>query len=227
MECFAERGFDGTSIRMIADHAKRPLSLLSHYFGNKENLYLEVFKWILTERQNIGISDTIPETGYNPRNIQEALFFLKETLKIIYTDAVNSSDETNPFLKASGDLFLRELRSPRPCLHSLLFNYMAPRTESLRRCIQIIRPDLNEDMVIFLGISIIGQVVCHGLMRGFNSVIWENSKLDLNHFQSPERLVDLSLHGLMNNNMRQRGDNDNSTQMSCDMILQNNVYCFV
>jgi len=35
---FAESGFDGTSIRMIAERAQRPLSLLAHHFGNKEGL---------------------------------------------------------------------------------------------------------------------------------------------------------------------------------------------
>ena len=46
LECFAEHGYDGTSIRMIAQRAGRPLSLIGHHFGSKEGLYLEVFRFL-------------------------------------------------------------------------------------------------------------------------------------------------------------------------------------
>lgn len=38
---FAEKGFEGTSIRDIAKEAQVNLAMVSYYFGNKEGLYLE------------------------------------------------------------------------------------------------------------------------------------------------------------------------------------------
>jgi len=37
---FAEYGYAGTTMRMIAEHAGVAFGLVSHYFGNKENLFL-------------------------------------------------------------------------------------------------------------------------------------------------------------------------------------------
>lgn len=36
---FAERGFEGATVKDLADHAKVNVSMVSYYFGGKENLY--------------------------------------------------------------------------------------------------------------------------------------------------------------------------------------------
>ncbi|MEU7043568.1 TetR family transcriptional regulator [Streptomyces varsoviensis] len=43
-EIFAERGYDGSSIRHIAASAGVDPALVHHYFGNKEDLFMEVVK---------------------------------------------------------------------------------------------------------------------------------------------------------------------------------------
>ncbi|MFI6338855.1 TetR family transcriptional regulator [Streptomyces sp. NPDC050535] len=43
-ETFAERGYDGSSIRHIATSAGVDPALVHHYFGSKEDLFLEVVK---------------------------------------------------------------------------------------------------------------------------------------------------------------------------------------
>ncbi|HEU4608677.1 MAG TPA: TetR family transcriptional regulator, partial [Chitinophagaceae bacterium] len=37
-ELFAQKGFDGTSVRDIAQHANVNLAMISYYFGSKEKL---------------------------------------------------------------------------------------------------------------------------------------------------------------------------------------------
>ncbi len=44
IELFAERGFKGTTTRMIADRANSNIALISRYFGNKENLFTTLIK---------------------------------------------------------------------------------------------------------------------------------------------------------------------------------------
>lgn len=42
LELFAEHGFDGTSVRMIAEKADMNVAMISYYFGSKEKLLFEV-----------------------------------------------------------------------------------------------------------------------------------------------------------------------------------------
>jgi AcrR family transcriptional regulator len=44
-ELFAERGFDGTSVRDIAEKADVNLAMISYYFGSKEKLMQALFKY--------------------------------------------------------------------------------------------------------------------------------------------------------------------------------------
>lgn len=45
---FAQRGFDGVSVRQITAAARCNLAAVNYHFGNKKNLYLEVFRcrWV-------------------------------------------------------------------------------------------------------------------------------------------------------------------------------------
>ncbi|MEU9591641.1 TetR family transcriptional regulator [Streptomyces sp. NPDC048219] len=42
--CFAERGFDGTSLRRIAETAGVDQALVHHFYGTKENLFLQALE---------------------------------------------------------------------------------------------------------------------------------------------------------------------------------------
>lgn len=43
-QVFSEKGFEGCSLRQVAQLAKTPVSLATHHFGDKLNLYREVFR---------------------------------------------------------------------------------------------------------------------------------------------------------------------------------------
>lgn len=49
---FAANGYNGTSVRDIATKAKVNVSMISYYFGSKENLLEELFKWRMDEGLN-------------------------------------------------------------------------------------------------------------------------------------------------------------------------------
>lgn len=198
LACFAENGFDGTSMRMIADRAQRPLSLLSHHFGNKEGLYLEIFKFLFETRFRKKQEKPIPEDGYTPRDRSEAIRLLREQIHFIFMDVSLECCGGEASLHEYGTrLWLQEIHSPRPSLYPLLIEHMRPVTETTRKCIQLLRPDLGEEEVVFLGISILGQVTCHGLMYGMNQVVWGKTPRPCTLFQGGERLVDLCLNGIL------------------------------
>ena len=106
--CFADHGFDGTSMRSIAEKAGRPLSLLSHYFGNKEGLYLEVFKYIF----EVGAPRTLSVApDLDP---QGAVRMLREQIHFMYQQAAPNAAQALPFQDHRSRLWLQEFRSPPP-----------------------------------------------------------------------------------------------------------------
>jgi AcrR family transcriptional regulator len=197
LACFAEYGFDGTSIRMIADRAQRPLSLLSHHFGNKEGLYLEVFKYLFEDifKKKHRHMALAPDAW--PRDRQEAIRILREEYHTLFEEIVIEPDPADLLREYGTRLWLQETRSPRPGLKPLLKEYIGPLTDTIRKCIQTLRPDLGEGEVAFLGVSVLGIVTGHGLMRGVNQAVWGPLVPPGSSFQAAEWLVDLCLHGLL------------------------------
>ncbi|ODN42962.1 CerR family C-terminal domain-containing protein [Piscirickettsia litoralis] len=51
IQCFADYGYDGTSIRTITNYAQVNVSAIAYHFGGKEKLYLAVIEFILGEMQ--------------------------------------------------------------------------------------------------------------------------------------------------------------------------------
>ena len=197
LACFAEYGFDGTSIRMIAERAQRPLSLLAHHFGNKEGLYLEVFKLIFDYSACNNALSKIPVDGHAPKDREEALSLLSQQIQSLFQDVTERSTNPDPIHELGSRLWLQEIRSPRPNLAPIFNTYVKPLTETVRACIKVLRPDLEEAAVTFLGISILGQIVGHGLMRGLNQIVWPEVELAESHPQASQWLVDLCLNGLL------------------------------
>lgn len=50
-ELFAEQGFDGTSIRQICEKANANVSLISYYFGGKDNVFQSIFETFFSGTQ--------------------------------------------------------------------------------------------------------------------------------------------------------------------------------
>lgn len=189
--CFADHGFDGTSMRMIAEKAGRPLSLLSHYFRNKEGLYLEVFKHIFETSAPPAV-----KTAPDSKDPHGAIRLLREQIHFMYQQAAPDAAAAQPFQDHRARLWLQEFRSPRPGLHPLIHEYLGPVAHLIKECIHVLRPELNPAQVAFLGTTIMGQVAGHGTMVGLNKVLWGEHPAFGSHFQEAELLVDFCLYGL-------------------------------
>ena len=197
LACFADHGFDGTSIRMIAQKAQRPLSLLSHYFGSKEDLYLEVFKYLYENFHQKSLADLTLPTEVILKDREEAIRVLRQEIHQFYQLTVQKYLSDDPLREAATRLWLREVRAPREILAPLLKQASQARTETLRKTIQVLRPDLDPGEVNFIGASLTGQVACHGLMRGYNQLLWGPQDFPGTSYQACELLLDLWLKGLL------------------------------
>jgi hypothetical protein len=138
-----------------------------------------------------------PEAYTEPQNQVEALAMLREQIHYFYREAMPDEGAGNPEYEAASVLMLQESRVCRPSLHELFFRHFSPRTEILRQCIKVLRPDLDDAKVIFLGTSLLGIVVGHGLMSGMNKVIWGPAAAAHRSFLDSELLAGFYLHGLL------------------------------
>jgi len=195
LECFALYGFEGTSIRMVADRAGRPLSLISHHFGGKEGLYVEVFRQMLAAfQQRCSGEPCMREKA--PETREAALQLLRSLIRFLYTDSAIKRQGLDPAQECGSVLWLREFRSPRPALRELIQAYLSPLAEQLKATIGILRPGMSIAETRFVGITILGMINGHSMMHGLNGVVWGEETEGCDPLRDADRLVELCLRGL-------------------------------
>jgi len=193
LHCFAAHGFDGTSIRMIAQRSGRPLSLIGHHFGSKEGLYIEVFRYLFTLTPfKSSLADGFEDRA--PRTRNEAIRQLREQLHNIYTDVCVADGDLGEIKEAGRRLWLMELRAPNPEIQKLFQEHLSPWVEKVRTCIQFLRPDLSEGEVAFLGKLILGMFAGQSLSRGIGEAVWGECRLS--PFTSIEMLSEFIILGI-------------------------------
>jgi len=186
--CFSEHGYDGTSIRTIASRAGRPLSLISHHFGSKDGLYLEVFRSLFKPFSTPARQDGLPDDR------AEAVRQLREQVQMLYLDICPGPENQCELKEAGRRLWFLEMREPRPEVLELLQERFGPRVSRVRGLIRVLRPELTEADITFLGTTILGQISGHGLIRGISTALW--GKNELTHAQSADLITQFTLRGL-------------------------------
>lgn len=149
---FAERGFDGTSIRDLAAGADCNIASVNYYFGSKENLYAEVWRrhlLILRDARISSIDEVMSKSGGKPR--------LEDLLRTF------ASAFIGPFVDESGSrlitLIAREMINPH--LPSSMFgnDVIRPTISAVQKALTQACPDLPESKVPLVMFSLIGQLV--------------------------------------------------------------------
>lgn len=171
LQCFAHRGFDGTSIRDIAAKAMRNSSLISHYFGGKEGLYEEVFRYILQSRK-YAFGQEAAARNPAPTNREEAIELLHDLIRAFCAEFISERESSDPKMILGLHLVLNELREPRPRIVALLREHVAPWIRRFEACLRILKPELTEVQCKFLGISVMGEMMAHMMMHGIHLREW-------------------------------------------------------
>jgi AcrR family transcriptional regulator len=151
-EMFAQKGFDGTSIRDITTKAKRGPASVNYFFGDKRELYEELFRLRLREmcesRLN-AIKTVMSEKG-------------KPTLEKLFH--VYCIDFLKPFAdpqqsQRSLQLFFREMAESRLPRNMFLDELAAPTLTAMEEAIAVICPNINKHDAMMCVLSITGQLV--------------------------------------------------------------------
>ena len=192
---FAAKGFDGAGIREIAKSANANSALVAYHFCGKEGLYLEALKAIFSRKVSaVSRLAGIPPAG-SPGAREAALQGFQDYLRAFLTELM-SCDGSDPVDEAAMVLMAREMQSPRPATASLHLEHIQPYVIYLANCLQALRPDLPEDELFAMGVSIQGLMIHFRNSLGILRLIRGNPAYPEDLEKVVRHHIDFSLRGL-------------------------------
>jgi len=157
-ELFAEHGLEGTSIRPIAQKAGVNIAAINYHFGSKENLYTEVFRYVLIQhRLDKQVNKLVEESKSisKPDQIAKFLYrFIKGRVASLY-----SPDKPFWFTR----FLLHSLSEYTSSLKAIVDEYFFPEIKVLIDIIRRSDPNMSRQKALIWAISVHGQIAFYGL----------------------------------------------------------------
>lgn len=178
---FAKYGFDGTSTRDICKAAGVNISLISYYFGGKQELYKRIVdgivKNILEYAMNkMGISELPQNFDFLPKEKKIEMLFKSLDMIIDYFYSENISE-------AEIMIIFREQMTSGVPINASGYNMFKRLLSS------ILERDENDKEVIFRTITIIGQVQAARIFKQFSLNIMNQSGYSKEDVQMLKQIV--------------------------------------
>jgi len=173
---FAERGYDGTSVREITQAARCNIASVNYHFGGKDNLYLQVFERRLDaiRRLRTGrLEQALLESGDNA-----TVELVLSTFTASFMEPLADESEGRLIM----ELMAREMLDPHLPRHVLFETMIDPVRQSLASALRRVAPGLGEEDAELCVHSIVGQlvhVIHHARLRhGTDAPSWPAEELD-------------------------------------------------
>jgi len=151
-EMFAQKGFDGTTIRDITTKARRGPASVNYFFGDKRELYEELFRLRLREmcESRLNAIKTVMSDKGKPT--------LEKLLHVYCVDFLKpfaDPQQSQRFMQ----LFFREMAEQRLPRNMFLDELAAPTLTAMEEAVSVICPNLNKNDIIMSVLSLTGQLV--------------------------------------------------------------------
>lgn len=171
---FAEKGFEGASIREIADAAGVNSSLISFYFGGKAGLHAASLHLAARMAKHTAKTLPMPPLPVGPfvgkstvlRQAVNALrAYIREFLRVSLRLHSSLPPEKDPELERAVLVLIAKtmIYPPVESMGSLL-EAVQPHIDYLHCCLRVLRSDLDHDGMVRMGMSIHAQLLfflCH------------------------------------------------------------------
>ena len=187
---FAQRGYRAVSVREITSAARCNLAAVNYHFGNKRNLYLEVFRcrWVPRARrvQESFRKSLAAQDGFSPNAVVRALAqaFLEGPL----------SDEER--LRHS-QLMAREMAQPTEAFEQVAEQVIGPFFKELAENLRSALPEkLEEERLILNIFSMFGMILYFNFARVAVSRITRREYDPAFKSMLVEHITEFSLKGL-------------------------------
>ena len=176
VHCFAEKGFEGTGIRDIAQRAQANSALVQYHFGGKEGLYLAAMKFLFEQGPDVVRTLPPPPAPGEPKALPRAIESLRNYVRAFLEElfACHGTGQCSRELGAAMQLFwTREMMNPGSERVDLILGHIQPHLDYLYACFKVLRPSLEGEARFLMGASIHAQIVFFhrdmamiGLLRG-------------------------------------------------------------
>ncbi len=148
---FAEKGFQETTIAEICEHAKTNIASVNYHFGDKENLYLESWRYAFNNELT-----TYPPDGGVAADASAEQRLAGRIRSLI---ARIADDQSHSFA-----IINKEMAQPTRLLPEILEKEIEPQRRLMQVLIrECLGPGASDEQMLFCHASIIGQ--CFHLLK--------------------------------------------------------------
>lgn len=156
---FAERGFDGATVREITRRAGVNIAAVSYYFGDKERLYVEAVKYA----HSCAVShDPPPEPPPDATPVVMLEVFIREMVRRMH----------GPARPTSMALMMREMTNPGKATHVVVDEFIRPMAFALRERLRAVLAGADERRLLMTAFSVIGQCLFYRQNRPVADLIF-------------------------------------------------------
>ena len=150
---FGEKGYDDATVRDICQRAGANLAAVNYYFGDKEQLYLELVKQAHRLREE---QVPLPAWPVGTPPAEKLRGFIRTTI-------IRMVDDPAPQWQMQ--LMMREMFRPTKTCLTLVQDFFRPHFTLLLDILQELVPGATEQKRHLLGFSIIGQCLHYRVAR--------------------------------------------------------------
>ncbi len=186
-EEFAEKGFEGATVRAICERARANVAAVNYHFGDKEQLYIQA----VIEAHRCGMEGDGPEDV--PGSPEERLRhfvgnFLERVLAVTDRESWHHK------------LMLREMIRPTRASEALVREVIRPKFNHLQALLRDLDPEGDDRRLLALAFSVIGQCLHYKMSRPISERLAGTaafaSLLDLNYLTDHITGVTLAALGI-------------------------------
>lgn len=189
---FAEKGFDGVSVREITAMAGAHLSAVNYHFSSKKNLYLSVFqeRWIPRAKRVMGKISQVDTNG--DKSVEEVVHYLAEAFLTGFGDPKAR--------QMHHQMIHREMSRPTEALEMIAEQVTKPFFLKMQKMLRDRMPSSQNGDDMFLGVfSVFAQITFFNFGRNMVSLLTGREYDQAFHDQVVDHITHFSLYGLNGN----------------------------
>lgn len=168
-DVFAERGYDGATVRQIVEHAGMNVAAINYHFGDKERLYVEVVR-------HAHACTVAPDEAGDLLGPGELTGTPRERLRLIVGHIARQM--LKPVRPASAKLLMRELSQPSAATREVVESFIRPLMLRLRGVLGEMMPGRPEGDCLLYGWSVVGQCLFYRQNRVVLELLHGRETLD-------------------------------------------------
>ena len=174
-ELFAHRGFDGVTIRDLAEAANVNVAAVHYHFGGKNELYGAVIEEVFAPLESLlGQQEQAIALARESRDPKVAKQALTGCIRALMLRLFH--DERPSW---AGTFLARESIQPTAAMNRVLECFVRPAWQSFLAVLELLRPDLAEtEQLQFVASSIVGQCLYYQHARPVVLATFQVATLD-------------------------------------------------